>query len=61
MAELLKALYRGPRCTATARVGAVDDGDQSGTLLCNLQPEHPGPLHYDAADRIWWSAGGDDS
>jgi hypothetical protein len=51
MAELLKLALRGEVCPAEAQVGADSVG-----LVCDLNPGHPGPLHYDRIDRIWWFA-----
>lgn len=62
MAELLKIVYRGQHCPAEREVGGTaltDNGEghqETGMLLCGLEPGHIGPLHYDSADRIWWSA-----
>ncbi len=53
MAELLRIVERGERCAETARVTAADD---DGLLICDFKPDHPGPLHYDKVDKIWWSA-----
>jgi hypothetical protein len=54
MAELLRVVRRGPDC---GTVKAVSGPDEHGAYLrCDLAPGHPGPLHYDSADRIWWFA-----
>jgi hypothetical protein len=29
-------------------------GGDGGYLRCDLAPDHPGPLHYDESDEIWW-------
>jgi hypothetical protein len=59
---LLAIVRRGLRCQEWAQVGNTvgntDDSPTTGTLVCNLKPGHPGPLHYDATDRIWWRADG---
>ncbi len=52
MAELLRTMARGPVCTAWHPM----NGDQTVFLRCDLRENHPGPLHYDAADQIWWHA-----
>ena len=28
-------------------------------LTCDLSPDHPGELHFDEVDRIWWKRDGD--
>jgi hypothetical protein len=58
MAELLKVMFRGITCDKRATVRGF--GDEAGYLQCDLTPGHPGPLHYDAGDRIWWAADSDD-
>jgi hypothetical protein len=59
VAEFLSLVWRGENCPASAIVGSVaEPGTAPGTLQCGLKPGHPGPLHYDAVDRIWWSADG---
>ena len=55
MAEpLLSVVRRGPRCDQWQLVTS-SDGEQSAHVACNLKPGHPGPLHYDEADGIWWA------
>lgn len=49
MADLLKIALRGARCEKTVQVGSDDVG-----LVCDLSPDHVGPLHYDSYDQIWW-------
>ena len=31
-------------------------GQPDAELRCDLPPKHPGPLHYDDYDQIWWSS-----
>jgi hypothetical protein len=50
---LLSIVRRGEHCAAEC---AVNGGDERAFLRCDLKPGHAGPLHYDATDRIWWSA-----
>lgn len=51
MAELLKIVRRhANRCGASRAVG----GGDGAYLQCDLSDGHPGPLHYDDADEIWW-------
>jgi hypothetical protein len=50
VAELLKIVRRGPRCGVRRNVS----GGDGGYLRCDLAPDHPGPLHYDESDEIWW-------
>lgn len=58
MAEpLLSVVRRGSRCPAWQPVSSPD-GEQLTHLACNLKPDHPGPLHFDEADGIWWAADG---
>lgn len=53
MAEFLRIKRRGERCPETATVtGAPEDS----ALVCDLNPDHPGPLHYDDTDQVWWAA-----
>jgi hypothetical protein len=53
---LLGIVKRGERCAETAAVREAADADESvGVLVCSLGPNHPGPLHYDAIDGIWWA------
>lgn len=58
MAELLGTALRGPHCSTMAAVSGSDDVEKSW-LLCDLKPDHDGPLHYDATDHIWWAKGGE--
>jgi hypothetical protein len=51
MVELLKIVRRGVRCVAYRGIGG---GDGNGYLRCDLASGHPGPLHYDESDEIWW-------
>lgn len=51
MADLLKIVRRGETCPA----GVTVTGEADASLICDLEPDHPGPLHYDATDAIWWS------
>ena len=53
MPELLRTVSRGAHCIAVASVGG---GEGGGYLMCSLKPDHPGPLHYDDQDQIWWFA-----
>jgi hypothetical protein len=55
MADFLKIVLRGENCQAMVTVGSVPPG-HLGQLVCDLQPGHSGPLHYDKVDSIWWSA-----
>ena len=51
MAELLKTTNRAAgRCEAEAPISDL------ASLLCDLTRDHPGPLHYDRTDGIWWAA-----
>lgn len=52
MPELLKIVLRGLTCSTWKKVG----GTGESWLRCDLKPDHPGPLHYDEDDRIWWFA-----
>jgi hypothetical protein len=58
MGDLLKVKMRGAHCDASAVVSGSDMG--AVYLLCNLAIGHPGPLHYDAIDEIWWAGGTDE-
>ena len=51
MAEILKIVRRGPRCTTWRNISG---GEGGGYLQCDLTDGHPGPLHYDESDEIWW-------
>lgn len=38
------------------RVFVIVSGDEENTeLICGLQDGHPGPLHHDGVDGIWWA------
>jgi hypothetical protein len=50
---LLSVVRRGAHCAAEQEVSG---GDDRAYLLCDLKPDHDGPLHFDVTDRIWWSA-----
>jgi len=51
VAELLKIVRRhAGRCGASRAVG----GGDGAYLQCDLADGHPGPLHYDDSDEIWW-------
>jgi hypothetical protein len=50
---LLSVVRRGLHCAAEHEVSG---GDERAYLRCDLKVPHPGPLHYDAYDKIWWSA-----
>lgn len=41
---------RASRCPESVDVG----GGTGAYLQCDLTEGHPGPLHYDRADGIWW-------
>lgn len=57
MAELLKVALRGEHCNAS-KVVSGSGGESAAYLLCDQEPDHLGPLHYDVTDRIWWAADG---
>jgi hypothetical protein len=60
VAELLTLALRGERCTEEKDI-TVGGGNGHAILVCDLKPGHPGPLHYDHVDRVWWSVDkGDD-
>lgn len=54
MAELLRIVRRGPDCGAVKPVSGPNE--HGAYLRCDLGPDHPGPMHYDSADLIWWFA-----
>lgn len=59
MAELIRLALRGEHCTEEADV-TVGGGEGHAVLICDLQAQHPGPLHYDMQERVWWAKDGDD-
>ena len=47
------------RCPADKDITG-SGGDGHAVLVCDLKQDHPGPLHYDRVDRVWWSADPDE-
>jgi hypothetical protein len=44
---------RADQCLAHVPVS----GEIDAVLICDLKRDHPGPLHYDRTDEIWWASG----
>lgn len=42
-------------CTKTTDVTIEAGAQDSALLICGLEPDHDGDLHYDPVDKIWWA------
>jgi hypothetical protein len=54
--EETAAVTASAGCMARQEIRSLENADTGAALICVLDFNHDGVLHYDASDQVWWTA-----